>query len=262
MIVNGEGGGGDITISQISDRGATGADLLATATAAAARGVIGLPRTSYTLADFTGAAASGAVDTEVISGTTYYRLGVTSDPIRYDQSTVTAPRYTLAIPAGSRRVRARFRVKSVSVGAADGYDVIVCGWYADTANPGTWGYGLYQILTYSARAGAIGGPWGTYPGTDLLVGGLGGSVASTTWLQLDLDLAQRTMLWSLGTGSGDTPPTAWTLYASSRLDVAAATGAPDLDTPGSLVLWLGRPDSASAGAALTLAMDCRVEIDT
>jgi len=218
-------------------------------------------RISYTLADFSATAASGTASTTSISGTTYHTLGVSSDPIRFDSGAQTAPRYALTIPAGARRVRVRWRVRSVTVGTGDGYDVVALGWY-DSASTPTYGVGHYQIASYSARASsALTGSWGTYPGTDLIVGGLGGSTASTTWHQLSVDVLEATALSALGTGSGDTPPTSWTTYGASRL-VVSGSGTRDADSPGVLVLWIGRPDSASSGAAWTVALDARVEIDT
>lgn len=213
-------------------------------------------RVSYTLDDFAATAASGTTGT---SGG-YRTLGVSSDPIRFDNGAQTAPRYTLALPAGARRVRVRWRVQAVPTGTPDGYDVAAVGWYDSSSAPAR-GIGAYQILTYAARASTgLTGSWTVYPGTDLVVGGLGGSAASTTWSQLTIDVLAGTAVCALGTGSGDTPPTTWTTYTSGRLTYTGA-GSIDADTPGVIVVWIGRPDSASAGAALDVALDVRVEID-
>lgn len=258
IIVRVDAGGADVTaLARLSTSGAPDGGVVSVingspqwAAAAAAA------RVSYTLDDFAATAASGTTGT---SGG-YRTLGVSSDPIRFDNGAQTAPRYTLALPAGARRVRVRWRVQAVPTGTPDGYDVAAVGWYDSSSAP-AWGIGAYQILTYAARASTgLTGSWTVYPGTDLVVGGLGGSAASTTWSQLTIDVLAGTAVCALGTGSGDTPPTTWTTYTSGRLTYTGA-GSIDADTPGVIVVWIGRPDSASAGAALDVALDVRVEID-
>jgi len=258
LIVRVDAGGADVTaLARLSASGAPDGGVVSVingspqwAAAAAAA------RVSYTLDDFAATAASGTTGT---SGG-YRTLGVSSDPIRFDNGAQTAPRYALALPAGARRVRVRWRVQAVPTGTPNGYDVAAVGWY-DSASAPARGIGAYQILTYAARASTgLTGSWAVYPGTDLVVGGLGGSVASTTWSQLTIDVLAGTAVCALGTGSGDTPPTTWTTYTSGRLTYTGA-GSIDADTPGVIVVWIGRPDSASAGAALDVALDVRVEID-
>lgn len=258
IIVRVDAGGADVTaLARLSTSGAPDGGVVSVingspqwAAAAAAA------RVSYTLDDFAATAASGTTGT---SGG-YRTLGVSSDPIRFDNGAQTAPRYTLALPAGARRVRVRWRVQAVPTGTPDGYDVAAVGWYDSSSAPAR-GIGAYQILTYAARASTgLTGSWTVYPGTDLVVGGLGGSAASTTWSQLTIDVLAGTAVCALGTGSGDTPPTTWTTYTSGRLTYTGA-GSIDADTPGVIVVWIGRPDSASAGAALDVALDVRVEID-
>lgn len=257
LAVRVDAGGADVTALAAVDPGTTGQILTV--------GDAGIPvwrdpsssaRVAYTLEDFAATAGSGTTGT---SGG-YRTLGVSSDPIRFDGGDQTAPRYALSLPAGTRAARVRWRVQAVPTGTPDGYDVVSLGWY-DSASAPTWGIGAYQIITYAARASTgLTGSWTVYPGTDLVVGGLGGSVASTTWSQLTIDVLAGTAVCALGTGSGDTPPTTWTTYTSGRLTYTGA-GSIDADTPGVIVVWIGRPDSASAGAALDVALDVRVEID-